>query len=102
MNLFCRCPAVGIPAPEIEFYKDDILLSPSPELKLDFFHGVLTIKRTTLAAKGNYKCVARNSAGVFNASSDVELLSKFFKTQSSNHSSIDEGKKRVRFSTVSL
>ena len=76
--LLNRCPAIGVPAPKLSFYKDDKILAPNGNFAFDFDHGILKIKKAEAGYEGLYTCVAENPAGASRMTTKIELLGKFF------------------------
>uniref|UniRef100_A0A4W3JWV4 Hemicentin 1 n=1 Tax=Callorhinchus milii TaxID=7868 RepID=A0A4W3JWV4_CALMI len=58
-----ECPATGVPAPEVKWFKGDLELRPSNFLRIDTSQGTLRIQGSQDLDAGDYMCVATNEAG---------------------------------------
>ncbi|XP_048833472.1 hemicentin-1 isoform X1 [Brienomyrus brachyistius] len=58
-----ECIAVGIPHPEIRWYKGDLQLRSTPFVRIGPRPGILKIEETRDTDAGDYTCVATNEAG---------------------------------------
>ncbi|XP_026213474.1 vascular endothelial growth factor receptor kdr-like isoform X2 [Anabas testudineus] len=71
--LMLACTALGIPRPDIIWYRNGVLLEEGPGITLGE-DGVLTIERVKKDDEGLYECIARNDEGTTNTSAFVTVL----------------------------
>nr|XP_046261533.1 vascular endothelial growth factor receptor kdr-like [Scatophagus argus] len=72
-TLMLACFALGVPRPEILWYKDDVLVEKGPGITLGE-DGVLIIDRVKKDDEGLYECVAKNAEGTVKTSAVVTVL----------------------------
>lgn len=78
------CDIVGLPDPEINWYKNGLLIendtriSPSPDMK------TLDIKYLKIEDDGEFKCVGENRLGTVEKSATLKITSKAFDKQDKN------------------
>ncbi|XP_011608763.2 vascular endothelial growth factor receptor kdr-like isoform X1 [Takifugu rubripes] len=71
-TLKLECDALGVPRPEIMWFKNDVLLKQSPGITLGE-DGVLIIDRVKKDDEGLYKCVAKSVEGVAETSASITV-----------------------------
>ncbi|XP_068181455.1 vascular endothelial growth factor receptor kdr-like isoform X2 [Antennarius striatus] len=72
-SLMLACFALGVPRPDITWYKNGFPVKEGPGITLGE-DGILTIERVKKDDEGLYKCVARNTEGVAQTSAVVTVL----------------------------
>ncbi|KAM3612979.1 uncharacterized protein V6R79_018245 [Siganus canaliculatus] len=72
-TLMLNCSALGVPHPDITWYKNGIKVENGPGITLGE-DGLLTIERVKKDDEGLYECVARNVEGVVKTSAVVTVL----------------------------
>ncbi|NXB77102.1 HMCN1 protein, partial [Donacobius atricapilla] len=58
-----ECKTIGIPAPQVKWFKGDLELRASAFLTIDTHRGLLKIQETQDLDAGDYTCLATNEAG---------------------------------------
>ncbi|XP_068596311.1 vascular endothelial growth factor receptor kdr-like [Brachionichthys hirsutus] len=72
-SLMLTCFALGVPRPDITWYKNGVPVKEGPGIALGG-DGVLTIERVKKDDEGLYECVAKNTEGVAKTSAVVTVL----------------------------
>ncbi|CAF0824612.1 unnamed protein product, partial [Didymodactylos carnosus] len=80
-SLFLNCPAVGVPTPEIVWYKAGEQLSPSEVLVITNEGKTLKITNIELKDEGRFVCQATNAVGSTDMAFDIEVFSMLLFTE---------------------
>uniref|UniRef100_A0A1A9WTL6 Ig-like domain-containing protein n=1 Tax=Glossina brevipalpis TaxID=37001 RepID=A0A1A9WTL6_9MUSC len=67
------CAAVGVPAPEIQWYFNGRLVAQSTDSLRIQANGSLVIVQPSLQMTGNYRCLATNPSGSIQANAKIEV-----------------------------
>lgn len=74
----------GKPEPEIEWYKDDVLVTPSDDIEINTTSSLcnVIIKAASLEDAGLYKVIAKNDAGQVEAEAELKVEASSSTTKS--------------------
>ncbi|EDO49553.1 predicted protein, partial [Nematostella vectensis] len=77
------CNVTGRPQPEVQWFRDEVLIKPSRRFKASYDGNVsaLTVKEAELDDDGVYKCVVTNNFGSVSSKADVTVLKKHLRPE---------------------